>query len=111
MVAIAAAAGSLVHTPCGPRKSGMPLSVEMPAPVSTVMDVTSPSRSRRVTVMRQRLDQTGVTCISAAWDGTLNSNHGFSEVRTAHSGYQRHQGPAAGIYRGRPPFRHGSTGA
>ena len=30
------AAGSLVHKPCGPRKSGRPLSVEMPAPVSTV---------------------------------------------------------------------------
>ena len=31
------ASGSRVHTPFGPRKSGMPLSVEMPAPVSTVM--------------------------------------------------------------------------
>ena len=29
------APGFLVHTPCGPRKSGMPESVEMPAPVST----------------------------------------------------------------------------
>ena len=29
------AAGSLVHRPCGPRKSRMPLSVLMPAPVST----------------------------------------------------------------------------
>src|SRR5436189_6243874 len=28
------ASGFLVHTPCGPRKSGMPESVEMPAPVS-----------------------------------------------------------------------------
>src|SRR5262249_15950199 len=28
------AIGFLVHTPCGPRKSGMPESVEMPAPVS-----------------------------------------------------------------------------
>src|ERR1044072_7694115 len=27
--------GFLVHTPCGPRKSGMPDSVEMPAPVRT----------------------------------------------------------------------------
>src|ERR1700738_5107155 len=26
--------GFVVHTPCGPRKSGMPDSVEMPAPVS-----------------------------------------------------------------------------
>src|SRR5471032_2338615 len=29
------ASGFLVHTPCGPRKSGMPDSVEMPAPVNT----------------------------------------------------------------------------
>src|SRR5689334_1052570 len=29
------ASGFLVHTPCGPRKSGMPESVEIPAPVST----------------------------------------------------------------------------
>src|SRR5918996_2158049 len=28
------ARGFLVHTPCGPRKSGMPESVDMPAPVS-----------------------------------------------------------------------------
>src|SRR5882672_2873483 len=28
------AVGFLVHTPCGPRKSGIPDSVEMPAPVS-----------------------------------------------------------------------------
>jgi hypothetical protein len=29
------ASGFFVHTPCGPRKSGMPESVEMPAPVRT----------------------------------------------------------------------------
>src|SRR5947207_1472227 len=29
--------GFVVHTPCGPRKSGMPDSVEMPAPVSATM--------------------------------------------------------------------------
>src|ERR1044071_10038741 len=31
------ASGSLVHTPCGPRKSGIPEAVEMPAPVSATM--------------------------------------------------------------------------
>src|SRR6185503_2435144 len=31
------ASGFLVHTPCGPRKSGMPESVEMPAPVRTTI--------------------------------------------------------------------------
>src|SRR5687767_10583768 len=35
MFDIFSALGFFVHTPCGPRKSGMPESVEMPAPVST----------------------------------------------------------------------------
>src|SRR5437899_8618807 len=34
MFDIFSASGFLVQTPCGPRKSGMPESVEMPAPVS-----------------------------------------------------------------------------
>ena len=34
-VAVFSAAGFFVQTPFGPRKSGMPESVEMPAPVST----------------------------------------------------------------------------
>ncbi len=36
MLEVRSAFGFLVHTPFGPRKSGMPLSVEIPAPVSTV---------------------------------------------------------------------------
>src|ERR1051325_3974424 len=35
MFDIFSASGFFVQTPCGPRKSGMPESVEMPAPVST----------------------------------------------------------------------------
>src|SRR5215210_3286898 len=38
------ALGFLVHTPCGPRKSGMPDSVEMPAPVSTTIAFASRSQ-------------------------------------------------------------------
>ena len=38
--------GSLVHRPFGPRKSGIPESVEMPAPVSTT--------TRRAAVTRRR---------------------------------------------------------
>src|SRR3954465_3602668 len=37
MFDIFSACGFFVHRPCGPRKSGMPESVEMPAPVSTTM--------------------------------------------------------------------------
>src|SRR5947209_2634664 len=46
MFDIRSAFGLRVHTPCGPRKSGMPESVDMPAPVSTVTAAASRSRSR-----------------------------------------------------------------
>src|SRR5262249_50010551 len=41
------AEGSLVQMPCGPRKSGMPDSVEIPAPVSTTICRAPRSRSAR----------------------------------------------------------------
>src|ERR1043165_9333377 len=44
MFDIFSAAGFLVHTPCGPRKSGMPESVEMPAPVSTTTRRACPTQ-------------------------------------------------------------------
>ena len=43
MVAAFSASGSLVHTPFGPLKSGMPESVEMPAPVSTTIRWARPT--------------------------------------------------------------------
>ena len=47
MLAVFSAAGFLVHTPLGPRKSGMPDSVEMPAPVSTTTwRAAEPARDR-----------------------------------------------------------------
>src|SRR3954454_1268843 len=41
MLEIFSACGSFVHTPCGPRKSGMPESVEMPAPVRATTRLAS----------------------------------------------------------------------
>ena len=41
-------AGFLVQTPCGPRKSGMPESVEIPAPVRTVIRSASSIHPRTV---------------------------------------------------------------
>src|SRR3954464_6249066 len=38
--------GFVVHTPFGPRKSGMPDSVEIPAPVSATMRFDSTSQPR-----------------------------------------------------------------
>src|SRR6476661_6776954 len=40
------ARGFFVHTPCGPRKSGMPDSVEIPAPVSATMRAASRTQRR-----------------------------------------------------------------
>ena len=40
------AAGSFVQTPLGPRKSGIPLSVLIPAPVSTTMRRAARNRAR-----------------------------------------------------------------
>src|SRR5438445_586659 len=50
------ASGFLVHTPCGPRKSGMPESVEMPAPVRTTMRpaASTQPRTRPMTASRSR---------------------------------------------------------
>ena len=45
-VAMRSAPGSRVHTPCGPRKSGMPESVEMPAPVRATTRATASIHSR-----------------------------------------------------------------
>src|SRR5689334_3504043 len=44
MFDIFSATGFWVHTPCGPRKSGMPESVEMPAPVRTTTRLASLSQ-------------------------------------------------------------------
>src|SRR5688572_32111626 len=57
------ACGFFVHMPCGPRKSGMPESVEMPAPVRTttreapaIQPRTSCMRPAR-SLLEHRLDQ------------------------------------------------------
>src|SRR5450759_164423 len=44
------ASGSRVHTPCGPRKSGMPDSVEMPAPVRTTTRCACATQARTVSI-------------------------------------------------------------
>ena len=46
MWAAFSAAGSLVQRPCGPRKSWMPLSVLIPAPVSTTTRSACASQPR-----------------------------------------------------------------
>src|SRR5262245_43601974 len=51
MVDIFSASGFFVHTPCGPRKSGMPESVEMPAPVSTTTRFASSIQLRTVSII------------------------------------------------------------
>src|SRR6185312_8396635 len=50
MFDIFSASGFFVHTPCGPRKSGMPESVEMPAPVSATTRSASCTQERTCAV-------------------------------------------------------------
>src|SRR4051812_6710253 len=51
MLDIFSASGLRVQTPCGPRKSGMPESVEMPAPLSTTIFEADPTQPRTVPVV------------------------------------------------------------
>src|SRR5258706_7684148 len=46
------ACGSFVHTPWGPRKSGIPDSVEIPAPVRTTMRFASSTQPRTESIIR-----------------------------------------------------------
>src|SRR4029077_288396 len=50
--------GSLVHTPCGPRKSGMPDSVEIPAPVRATTRA-APSSQDRTSSIASRMTSSG----------------------------------------------------
>src|ERR1017187_912961 len=45
------ASGSRVHTPCGPRKSGMPDSVEIPAPVRITTRLAAATQPRTVSII------------------------------------------------------------
>src|SRR4051794_22939921 len=51
MLDIFSASGLRVHRPCGPRKSGMPESVEMPAPLSTTTREADSIQPRTVSVL------------------------------------------------------------
>src|SRR5262249_1252602 len=57
------ASGSRVHTPCGPRKSGIPDSVEMPAPVKTTTSLACSTHARTAS-MEFRADA-GIAAISS----------------------------------------------
>ena len=95
-------AGFLVHTPCGPRKSGMPDSVEMPAPVSTTI--------------WPRVAQPARRCGRAA--SSRHTVHGRAPARArdasgAPRGSRARRSVAAGGWRDRPELevRSGSGGA
>src|SRR5882672_5209639 len=68
------ALGFFVHTPCGPRKSGIPDSVEMPAPVSTT------TRSARFTQLRT-FSMFTVLPNRSPLSGFIVSQFGVHEIR------------------------------
>jgi hypothetical protein len=53
---IFSAAGFRVQTPWGPRKSGIPESVEMPAPVNATTRVESPIHRRTLSMLDEVTD-------------------------------------------------------
>src|SRR2546423_14636040 len=61
------ARGSFVPTPCGPRKSGMPESVEMPAPVSATTRLASAIQRWTSASKRLRHLDLAATARAAEW--------------------------------------------
>src|SRR3954468_16306782 len=59
--------GSFVQTPCGPRKSGMPDSVEMPAPVRATMRVALASQRRTSSTWRATAGPRPLACPSLSF--------------------------------------------
>ena len=66
-------AGFFVHTPFGPRKSGMPESVEMPAPVSTV--IRSASATHSAALGSRRSASTSIPRVSRGVSHSAGSRH------------------------------------
>src|SRR4029434_2022642 len=71
MVDCFSAAGLRVHTPCGPRKSGMPESVEMPAPVSATMRRAPRTQARTVAMSASAMGPSGAAEIDGV-EGPLD---------------------------------------
>src|SRR5215471_11544157 len=67
------APGFRVHSPCGPRKSGIPESVEIPAPVSTVTARTS--RAHEGTTSSARLPSTPKPLSLSSTPGERDPSH------------------------------------
>src|SRR5437016_3950647 len=96
------ARGSLVQTPLGPRKSGMPESVEIPAPVSTMTDRAALSHP----AMAARSGSTPAVLIdrSGAAGARCHPLAGSASSLPAGSGLPP-EGPDGEHRRGDPPYR------
>src|SRR3990172_11896300 len=80
--------GFFVHTPCGPRKSGIPESVEMPAPVST-------------TTLRALSTQPRTS--ATTWGFALMGGPGPGPRRTGTSRQARARAPRCVAFQSSPP--------
>src|SRR6185503_10133710 len=69
--------GLRVHTPCGPRKSGIPESVEIPAPVSATMRFAESISSRALSK----------GCIEG-FHHKENKGHAVERKRLSHGGHE-----------------------
>ena len=87
--------GFFVHTPCGPRKSGMPESVEIPAPVSTVMRSASSIHAR--TVSRSSTSEAVTSPVSPPFSFPSSSRHPW-RVPTSSTPDRSHPGGPVTIH-------------
>ena len=76
------ASGFFVQTPSGPRKSGIPLSVEMPAPVSTVTEAAPATRSAAARTAASSVPAGGVPRSSIAGASQHTAHGATAENRT-----------------------------
>src|SRR5437899_2389196 len=97
MFDIFSASGFFVHTPCGPRKSGIPESVEMPAPVSTTMRCASSIHVVTVSIMGAILPRRAA---DTSGDGADLARGRDPDAGDRHHAERDRQPPAGGVAAG-----------
>src|SRR5437016_61784 len=113
MFDIFSASGFFVHTPCGPRKSGMPESVEMPAPVRTTTRCASSIHVVTVSIMAAILPRRAT---DTSRDGADLARRRHPDADDRHDAERDREPPARGVAAGavvdraRHPRRDAATG-
>src|SRR6266446_5962386 len=90
--------GSFVQTPCGPRKSGMPESVEMPAPVNATIRLDAPTHLQTIPIASlMSSSQDAPELQKLTWAPNLKSRPGRICVGVSQNGPYRVFTPRIGL--------------